>query len=137
MGLLRIALAIFLSLRLLGGDGAALQVVAWAGMIVSRAPDQGLAAAVESTFDGKHPCPLCKALEAAEKPPAQDSRIPESLVIKLKLKDAVVSPRIELAAAESPGGTKQPRIRTRDARADARRDAPETPPPESALLSVA
>lgn len=40
-----------------------LQVVAWTGMLVRYAQDASLSEAVEKTFDGEHPCCMCKAIE--------------------------------------------------------------------------
>ena len=45
----------------------ALQTVAWAGMIVSYSEKAPLKTALAETFDGKHPCPLCKAIAAGKK----------------------------------------------------------------------
>ncbi|HUA68059.1 MAG TPA: hypothetical protein VMA13_05880 [Candidatus Saccharimonadales bacterium] len=44
-----------------------LQSVAWAGMIISYSEKAPLKVALMHTFDGKHPCPLCKAIAAAKK----------------------------------------------------------------------
>src|SRR5262249_48382876 len=38
------------------------QVVAWTGMVISYSQDAPLAEAVVKTFDGKHPCNLCKKI---------------------------------------------------------------------------
>jgi hypothetical protein len=46
----------------LGLHWAALQSVAWAGMLLSYSRSGSMAAAIEKTFDGRHPCPLCKAI---------------------------------------------------------------------------
>ncbi len=40
-----------------------LQTVAWTGMIVSYAQDNPLGAAISMTFDGEHPCCLCKTIK--------------------------------------------------------------------------
>ena len=53
--------ALFLSA---GGHLAMLQGVAWASMIRDYSRSGSLTAAVEKTFDGKHPCPLCKKIAA-------------------------------------------------------------------------
>ena len=45
----------------------ALQTVAWAGMIVSYSEKAPLKTALAETFDGKYPCPLCKAIAAGKK----------------------------------------------------------------------
>jgi hypothetical protein len=55
-------LRLLMTAALLYGSGAqwaAAQTVAWAGMVASRAPRAGLAAALRSTFDGAHPCGVC------------------------------------------------------------------------------
>jgi hypothetical protein len=44
----------------IGAHWAALQSVAWATMIVEYAQNDSLAKAVAETFDGNHPCDLCK-----------------------------------------------------------------------------
>lgn len=63
--------ALFLSA---GGHIALLQGVAWATMIRDYSCTGSVTAAVEKTFDGKHPCPLCKKIAAQrdheEKSPA-------------------------------------------------------------------
>jgi ssDNA-binding Zn-finger/Zn-ribbon topoisomerase 1 len=53
--------ALFLSA---GGHLALLQGVAWATMIRDYSRTGTMTAAVEKTFDGKHPCPLCKKITA-------------------------------------------------------------------------
>jgi len=53
--------ALFLST---GGHLALLQGVAWATMIRDYSRTASVTAAVEKTFDGKHPCPLCKKIAA-------------------------------------------------------------------------
>ena len=44
---------------------AALQSVAWVGMLINYSRAGSLTSAVEKTFDGTHPCPLCKAINKA------------------------------------------------------------------------
>ena len=46
---------------------AALQSVAWTTMLVDNLRTQSLTEAVQHTFDGKHPCCLCKAIAAGRK----------------------------------------------------------------------
>ena len=50
-----------------GSHWIALQTVAWAGMIVGYSEKVPLKTALAETFDGKHPCPLCRAIAAAKK----------------------------------------------------------------------
>lgn len=55
----------------LGAHWFVLQSVAWATMIVRYSQDDSLPAAVSKTFDGEHPCKLCKFVregKQAEKP---------------------------------------------------------------------
>ncbi len=61
---------IFLVLALvamLGAHWALLQSVAWTAMLAGNLQSSSFQAAVEKTFDGKHPCPLCKAIAAGKK----------------------------------------------------------------------
>lgn len=120
-----------LALRLLGGDVAMLQVVAWTGMLVTRTAERGVAAAVESTFEGDEPCPLCKAVKAVQQSDQKDGQpaIPEGLITKLKLKDML---RAEGPAVLPPAAI--PLLSTAPSmeaarRGPARSDAPPVPPP--------
>jgi hypothetical protein len=47
-----------------GAHWAALQSVAWVTMFADNARTAPLSAAFERTFDGKHPCPLCRQVSA-------------------------------------------------------------------------
>jgi hypothetical protein len=58
---LAMALALFVAI---GGPLALLQGVAWATMIRDYSRTGSVTAAVEKTFDGKHPCALCKKIAA-------------------------------------------------------------------------
>ena len=52
----------------LGGQWALLQSVAWTTMIAANlSANDSLTEAVSKTFDGEHPCPLCKAIKAGKK----------------------------------------------------------------------
>jgi ssDNA-binding Zn-finger/Zn-ribbon topoisomerase 1 len=61
LGCVVMTAALFLSA---GGHLAFLQGVAWATMIRDYSLTGSVTAAVEKTFDGKHPCPLCKKIAA-------------------------------------------------------------------------
>lgn len=56
------ALALFL---VAGGHWAMLQGVAWASMVKDFSKTGSLTEAVSKTFDGKHPCPMCKKIASA------------------------------------------------------------------------
>jgi hypothetical protein len=47
----------------LGLHWAFLQTVAWTGMIISYSHGSSFKEAVTKTFDGKHPCSLCKVIQ--------------------------------------------------------------------------
>ncbi len=70
---------LLLILALLGATGThwvMLQSVAWATMLAENARTDSLPAALEKTFDGKHPCALCKQItkgRASEK--SKDARM--------------------------------------------------------------
>jgi len=49
-----------------GTHWAALQSVAWATMLAQNWQSAPLTQALEKTFDGKHPCPLCKVVAAGK-----------------------------------------------------------------------
>ncbi|HTW93928.1 MAG TPA: hypothetical protein VMD30_03975 [Tepidisphaeraceae bacterium] len=44
-----------------------MQSVAWASMLVNDFRTQSILQSVEHTFDGRHPCPLCRAIAASRK----------------------------------------------------------------------
>lgn len=48
-----------------GGHWAVLQTVAWSSMLVQYSHGANLASAVQQTFDGRHPCALCKKIDQA------------------------------------------------------------------------
>lgn len=57
----------------IGGHWVALQSAAWAGMFVTFALQGPISQAVAKTFDGQHPCALCKAIERGTKSPSKQS----------------------------------------------------------------
>jgi hypothetical protein len=64
----------------LGLHWAVLQTIAWTGMIVSYSRNASLTEAVSKTFDGEHPCPMCKVIKkglAEEKQQAR-KQLPKS-----------------------------------------------------------
>ena len=50
-----------------GAHWAALQTVAWTTMLANNLQDESFSEAVSKTFDGEHPCCLCKAIAAGKK----------------------------------------------------------------------
>ena len=68
----------------IGGHWAALQSIAWAAMIVEYSQSASLAKAVAETFDGNHPCDLCKQINRVQhsekKPEAQSTTVKQDLL---------------------------------------------------------
>jgi hypothetical protein len=60
---LTIACAIYLS----GAHWLILQGAAWSRMIVERSQTMGFTVAVQTTFDGDHPCKMCKVVNTGAK----------------------------------------------------------------------
>ena len=53
-------------LAVTGGHWAVLQTVAWTTMLAGSVGTDSFATAVRNTFDGKHPCCLCKQIAASK-----------------------------------------------------------------------
>jgi len=51
---------------MLGAHWALLQTVAWTRMLADNLHSSSFCDAVTKTFDGQHPCPLCKAIAAGK-----------------------------------------------------------------------
>jgi hypothetical protein len=69
----RLVLAVTLAASI-GLHWALLQSIAWAGMIVSYAQTSTLKVALAKTFDGKHPCLLCKQIDQGKRSEKQSDR---------------------------------------------------------------
>jgi hypothetical protein len=50
----------------IGGHWALLQSAAWLGMAVNFSKTDSVSIALQKTFDGKHPCPLCRIVKAGK-----------------------------------------------------------------------
>jgi hypothetical protein len=60
-----------------GGHWAFLQSVAWVSMVIDFSKDAPLSVAVEKTFDGKHPCNLCKIVKHGKETEQKQDAIKE------------------------------------------------------------
>ncbi|MBK7998513.1 MAG: hypothetical protein IPK15_07300 [Verrucomicrobia bacterium] len=49
------------------GPWAVLQSVAWIGMVISYSQDATIPEAISMTFDGEHPCKMCKVVKEGRK----------------------------------------------------------------------
>ena len=69
-----------------------LQSVAWLGMVVSYSQNATLNEALTKTFDGKHPCKLCKAVQEGK----QTEKKQEVLKVETKLEFCLASKKLLL-----------------------------------------
>ena len=75
----------FLLILSIGGHWVILQSGAWIGMFISFSRTDSVAVAVLKTFDGNHPCTLCKLVTEAKKAEKGDDRQLTKLKIDLFL----------------------------------------------------
>jgi hypothetical protein len=108
---------------LIGGHWIVLQSVAWAGMLVSYSHTSSVTEAWTKTFDGKHPCKLCKMVREGKKSESKQ----EMLKVEVKLEFSFVCGTAWLFP---PRPCSQ--FVVADSSALARIEAPLTPPPRSA-----
>lgn len=57
---------VFALVIVIGGHWALLQSAAWVGMAVSFSRTDSMSVALQKTFDGKHPCPVCKIVKVGK-----------------------------------------------------------------------
>ena len=77
-----------------GAHWAALQTVAWTTMLAANLTTSSLTEAVSDTFDGEHPCPLCKAITTGKKSEQKS----EATAPTLKMEFPPVSENLTLIA---------------------------------------
>jgi hypothetical protein len=113
-------MAIMAAVQLLGGHWVVLQTTAWVTMVVSYSHDDSLVGALAKTFDGDHPCGLCKVVKKGQSE-EQQQQVAKSLV---KL-DAVLTTPLEVPVQEVSGC----RYAVVESVGAERTFAPLTPPP--------
>ena len=77
---LLVVLALLVSI---GGHWALLQSVAWTRMIIDRTQEASFAGAVKDTFDGAHPCALCKRIVDGKQKEQQPEKSPPGAKVDL------------------------------------------------------
>ena len=107
-----------------GGQWPVLQGVAWANMIREYSEMVPLSQAVQMTFSGQYPCPLCKAI--AEKKQEENTKFAATFKHEKKLfsHGFVVEAR-SIAVSPQIFAIREPFFQTRS-------EAPPTPPPRFA-----
>lgn len=93
LGCAMMALALFL---FAGGHWALLQGVAWVTMVHDFSRGDSLTQAVEKTFDGKHPCAMCKKIAKAKNSDASGENAPVTVKMDKKAEVFVKAPGSEL-----------------------------------------
>jgi hypothetical protein len=78
-------LVVFTLILTLGAHWALLQTVAWTTMLANNLQSGSLRAAVTKTFDGQHPCCLCKAIANAKKTGQKNELTSQDLKLDLLL----------------------------------------------------
>jgi hypothetical protein len=100
-------------------------------MLVSYSQKGTVVEAVEKTFDGEHPCALCRAIEAAaekKKAPVPPSRIPQVTELLKLCQDMLPLEQIT-AAPPVFADSHEPDLVSYDVSASRRNVAPPSPPP--------
>jgi hypothetical protein len=108
-----------------GGHWAVLQSVAWVGMLANYSGQHGLVAGVSKTFDGQHPCGLCKTVEEGQK--QEGEKLP---LVKSDKKTDCLTPRPLASLPIRTWFTHAPPLWQADLRSALRDDEP-TPPPRT------
>ncbi|MDB6153143.1 MAG: hypothetical protein JWL90_1596 [Chthoniobacteraceae bacterium] len=119
----RFKLIVFIAaMQILGGHWLALQSVAWIGMMASYSSDETLGMAIEKTFNGEHPCVLCKVVKSG-RTQEHEEQVAKSLVKQ----EAVLGAFLKLPAPRV-AEWKYPMIAPH---LDTRSYTPPTPPPQA------
>ena len=108
----------------LGLHWSLLQTVAWVGMAVQFSKSDTLTTAISKTFDGQHPCSLCKVVKSGR----QESDSPKQTAPgKVEIKNLSLWQH-DLSPAQSTTLVTM-RYPDTEVLAITRADAPPTPPP--------
>ncbi|MCX6857809.1 MAG: hypothetical protein NTV80_23230 [Verrucomicrobia bacterium] len=112
----------------IGLHWAVLQSAAWVGMAVAYSVEKGsLTEGLSDTFDGDHPCPLCKAVKQGQdsESKSQNDQAPTNKTKEVKLTLALVTvPKFVF----SPSAPQHWIMTSSDLKT--RREEPVTPPPQ-------
>ena len=129
---LRIILVLSGCLHLCGGHYGVMQMFAWGKMIVDYSSEKGVVAGISETFDGQHPCELCKSIAKAK---SDDTKLPQTPVKAdgkgLELKNFLPAKLADLAKPRSCIFRAAPFLSPEDATLRFL-PAPEMPPPRRA-----
>ena len=126
--------ALLAAFSLAGGHWAALQTVARATMLYHYAQRSGsLAVAAEETFDGLHPCELCRRIAAAKSREQKDIPAAPGLKQDAKAKAVLTEPAIPPAPRLA---MEIPFLRVATHLGPLHTDQPPTPPPRRGVFAA-
>jgi hypothetical protein len=122
-------LVILLALMVsIGGQWLVLQGVAWVGMAVAYSIEEGsVTSGLGKTFDGDHPCPLCKAVRKASQEDGDPAAPFAGKGLAKSKTELCADSRLQLFP---PAGLLVP-VEWQRKKAPARTSAPDAPPPRS------
>ena len=110
----------------IGAQWAVLQSAAWVGMAVTYSIKAGsVAEGLSETFDGEHPCPMCKLVAEGKSSEKKDPKSSAKLKIELFAQQYTVLVFARPTAHELP--------RAVDETAPSRHLSPPVPPPRCGL----
>lgn len=86
-------------LHLGGGNYGLLQALAWTKMLVNYSMQDGLIQGTAKTFDGQHPCSMCKQIVTAKKKDSERPQDQQLAARELLLKNFIAA---EITTAKMP-----------------------------------
>lgn len=109
-----------------GGHWFVFQSVAWMNMIIEHSQEESWQVAISKTFDGRHPCPMCHAIERGRQQEQQENKSLPGLRLEHlpELFLEVAGPCLSLPSLQSCGMDL-----CRDIYFDGFLSSPPTPPP--------
>ena len=110
-----------------GTNWALLQTVAWTSMLANNLRTRSLTESVSRTFDGRYPCPLCRAIAEAKKSEKKTAILTSSQKLEF------VPPAQGLALIQPSHSFHFPQI---DSFAGLPRQKPPFPPPRFQLAAL-
>ena len=69
----------------IGLQWAVMQSAAWVGMVITYSQSETFGAALTKTFDGKHPCSLCKVAQSGESSQKKQNTLHRVLKFELSI----------------------------------------------------
>ena len=88
-------------ITLINGFDIICQSYAWASMLYERVPAQGMEQAIDSTFSGDAPCPMCLALKAAQEE-KRDRDLPNDAVSEASAISKWIPNKLSILTVPSP-----------------------------------